>query len=191
MRSLTSVLVFSEYKDFYCMALTREKKGVIIDKIADALKKASAIVFVKFSGISVADAAMMRQGLRARGVGYTVVKKTLARRALDNLATQGTRPELPGEIAVAYGTDDVEPAKGIAEFAKKFDKRVEAVGGILESRYITKEEVEALARIPSRQILYGQFAMLINSPVQQTVGVLSGVMRSFAVALGQIAEKKA
>lgn len=173
------------------MPLTREKKGVIIDKIADTLKKAGAIVFVKFHGVSVTDVAAMRQGLRTRGIGYTVVKKTLMRRALDTLATEGIRPELPGEIAIAYGADDVEPAKGIAEFAKKFDKRVEAVGGILESRYITKEEVEALARIPSRQILYGQFAMLINSPVQQTVGVLSGVMRTFAVALGQIAEKKA
>ncbi|MBI3020121.1 MAG: 50S ribosomal protein L10 [Parcubacteria group bacterium] len=173
------------------MPLTRAKKGEIVEKITDALKKAGAIVFVKFHGISVADAAALRRGLRARGVGYSVVKKTLMRRALDTLATEGARPELSGEIAVAYGTDDVEPAKGVAEFAKKFDKRVEAVGGILESHYITKEEVEALARIPSRQILYGQFATLINSPVQQTVGVLSGVMRSFAVALNRIAEKKA
>lgn len=162
-----------------------------MEKIKTALQKAGAIVFVKFHGISVADATAMRHGLRARGVGYTVVKKTLARRALDTLATEGTRPELAGEIAIAYGADDVEPAKGIAEFAKKFDKRVEAVGGILESRYITKEEVEALARIPSRQTLYGQFAVLVNSPIQQTAGVLSGVMRSFAVALNQIAEKKA
>ncbi len=172
------------------MALTREKKRAIIDKVADALQKASAIVFVKFHGISVADATAMRQGLRARGVGYTVVKKTLARRALDTLSATGTLPELPGEIAVAYGADDVEPAKGIAEFTKKFDKRVEAVGGILESRYITREEVEALARIPSRHVLYGQFAVLVNSPIQQTVGVLSEVMRSFAIALGQIAERK-
>lgn len=172
------------------MAVTRAQKEEIVEKIKAALQKAGAVVFVKFHGVSVADAAEMRRGLRARGVGYTVVKKTLARRALDTLATEGVRPELAGEIAIAYGADDIEPAKGIAEFAKKFDKRVAAVGGILESRYITKEEVEALARIPSRQILYGQFAMLINSPVQQTVGVLSGVMRSFAVALNQIAEKK-
>jgi len=173
------------------MALTREKKKTIIDKTTNALTKAKAVVFVRFGGISVAETAKMRRDLKSRGVGYTVVKKTLVRRALDTLSTQGTRPEFPGEFAIAYGDDDVEPAKGIADFAKKFDNRVELVGGILESRYITKEEAQVLSLVPSRHVLYGQFAMILNSPIQQTAGVLSGVLRSFVVAMGQIAEKKA
>ena len=172
------------------MALTRKQKEAIVAKTTDALKSAHGVVFVKFGGVSVSDVAAMRGDLRGRGVRYTVVKKTLAKRALDTLATAGERPEFPGEFAIAYGEDDVEPAKGIADFMKKFDKRVEPVGGILESRYITKEEVIALSLIPPRQTLYGQFAVVVNSPIQQTVGVLSGVMRSFAVALGQIAEKR-
>ncbi len=173
------------------MALTREQKKTIIEKIADILKKANAVVFVNFRGISVSDATKMRRDLVSRGVGYAVVKKTLAQRALDSSLITGVRPELSGELAIAYGADDVESAKAIAEFAKKFEDRVKLVGGALANRYLSKEEVLALSRIPSRHVLYGQFANVMNSPIQGTVSVLSGVMRSFAVALNQIAEKKA
>ncbi|OGZ10051.1 MAG: 50S ribosomal protein L10 [Candidatus Lloydbacteria bacterium RIFCSPHIGHO2_02_FULL_51_22] len=173
------------------MALTKEKKGAIVEKMTSILRGAKATVFVSFGGVSVAEVAAMRRSLRARGVGYTVVKKTLVRRALDAENLAGERPEFPGEFAIAYGDDDVEPAKGVAEFAKKFDGRVSPVGGILESRYISKDEVVALSLVPSRQVLYGMFANLMNSPMQGTVTVLSGVMRAFAVALNQIAEKKA
>ena len=172
------------------MALTKEKKGAIVEKMTRILRGAKAAVFVSFRGVSVAEVAAMRRALRARGIGYTVVKKTLARRALDTEKLAGEQPEFPGEFAIAYGDDDVEPAKGIAEFAKKFDGRVSPVGGILESRYISKGEVVALSLVPSRHTLYGMFANLMNSPMQGTVTVLSGVMRSCVVALNQIAEKK-
>ena len=172
------------------MALTREQKKAIIEKITDTLKKANAVVFVNFHGISVALATEMRRGLGSRGVGYAVVKKTLARRALDASGITGVRPELSGELAIAYGADDVESAKAVAEFAKKFEDRVKLIGGALASVYLSEREVLALSRIPSRHILYGQLANVINSPIQGTVSVLSGVMRSFAIALNQIAEKK-
>ena len=118
------------------------------------------------------------------------MKKTLLKRVLQDAEMEGDLPELEGEIALAYGEDMVLPAKGIAEFQKKFENAVSAVGGILEKRYLRKEEVVALAKIPSREVLLGQFVMVINAPVQQTVQVLNGMTQSFVSVLHQVAEAK-
>ena len=177
------------------MALSRQKKEEVVNKISEIFNETPAMVFVNFHGLSVADANEMRKVLREKSLGYTVAKKTLIKRVLDSLSFEGEQPSLDGEIAIAYisldgDADVVTPAKEIIALQKQFENRVVPLGGVLESKYITKEEVIALSKIPSQKVLYGQFAMILNSPIQQTVGVLSGVMRSFAVALGQIAEQK-
>ena len=74
------------------MALTREQKKTIIEKIADILKKANAVVFVNFRGISVSDATKLRRALVSRGVGYAVVKKTISQRALEATLITRVRP---------------------------------------------------------------------------------------------------
>ena len=177
------------------MALTRGKKEEIVQKVSEIFRSTSSMVFVNFHGLSVADANEMRKALREKSLGYTVAKKTLIKRVLDSASFEGERPSLEGELAVAYvslggDADVIAPAKEIVSFQKQFEGRIIPLGGVLESKYITKEEVIALSKIPSRKALYSQFAMVLNSPIQQTVGVLSGVMRSFAVVIGQIAEQK-
>ena len=173
------------------MAITRQKKVEIVSKVTDALKDAQAVVFVKFHKLTVANANAMRRGLRGAGVGYTVAKKTLIRRVLADMKISGEIPALEGEIAVAYSTDMIAPAKSVAEFAKKFKEQVMSVGGIFEGRYIGSAEVNQLASIPSREVLYGQFVTILNAPIQQTVTTLHGVVRSFVSALDQIAKSKA
>ncbi|MAG12440.1 50S ribosomal protein L10 [bacterium] len=172
------------------MALTKQKKEEIVKQAADVVENANSVVFVNFHGLSVTDASEMRSALRKEGVSYVVVKKTLLKRVLQDAEMEGDLPELEGEIALAYGEDMVLPAKGIAEFQKKFENAVSAVGGILEKRYLRKEEVVALAKIPSREVLLGQFVMVINAPVQQTVQVLNGMTQSFVSVLHQVAEAK-
>jgi large subunit ribosomal protein L10 len=88
------------------MAITKAKKVEIVEKITDALKDAASVVFVHFKGLSVADTTAMRRTLRDQGVGYFVAKKTLIRRALAEKGYQGTIPDLPGEIALAWTSGD-------------------------------------------------------------------------------------
>lgn len=171
------------------MALSRQKKTEVINKITDILKSAASLVFVKFDKLSVARANELRRSLKDKGVKYLVVKKTLLKRVLGGADVAGTHPNLEGEIALAYGADMVEPAKNIAIFEKKFEQAVSLLGGILESKYLSKEEIVALSRIPSRQVLLGQFVTVIYGPVQKTVQVLHEVTRSFVSVLDQIAQK--
>ena len=161
------------------MALTRQQKGEAIEKMKQIFKDSVSTVFVHFKGLSVSDSNEMRGALRGEGVQYSVVKKSLAKRALAESGVEGTVPELPGELAVAYGDDLVAPARLINESAKKNKDQLSIMGGIFEGRFMNQEEMTAIAAIPPMPVLYGQFVNLISSPIQGLV-----------MALGQIAEKK-
>ncbi|MEK7134449.1 MAG: 50S ribosomal protein L10 [Patescibacteria group bacterium] len=164
------------------MAITKNKKKEIVAKVIDALKDATSAVFVNFHKMPVSETTAMRKALRVQGVGYTVAKKTLLKRALSEKKISGEIPELAGEIAVAYGTgeDMTLPAREVYVFQKKSDGRVAIVGGIFEAAYKTQIEMTEIASIPSREILLAKFVNVINSPIQR-----------LAVALNQIAERKA
>lgn len=161
------------------MPITKEKKKEVEDKLSHAIKDAVSLVFVHFKGLSVADTRDLRKALRNEGIGYTVAKKTLMRRALLKHNIEGELPELPGEIALAYGNDPITPARGIFEFQKKFKEQIAIVGGMFEGIFRDKASMTEIASIPPMQILRGQFVNLINSPIQQ-----------FVMVLNQVAEKK-
>jgi large subunit ribosomal protein L10 len=161
------------------MALTKEKKKELVEKLDSILSKTPNLVFVKFKGLSVFDTSLMRRALRGAGIGYTVVKKTLLKRSLDKAKFEGELPPLDGEVAIVYGADPVAPARELAVFVKKYSEMLSMLGGVFEKRYMNKAEIGVVASIPSLQVLYGQFANVINSPIQGLV-----------VALDQIAKKR-
>ena len=166
------------------MAITKEKKEEIVGKVADIARRAGTIVFVHFKGLPVAETTIMRSGLKGEGVGYTVVKKTLLKRALED-SFEGEMPFCEGEIAIAYplsdeaAADATLPARKIKEFADKHKEKITIAGGVFESRFVEMAYMNTIAAIPSLPVLRGQFVNLINSPIQR-----------FAVVLGQIAEKR-
>lgn len=160
------------------MAITKQKKKEIVDKIESALKEAKSLVFVNFHGLKVSDVTQLRRTLKNDGVKYTVAKKTLTGRALEG-KYEGTQPELTGELALAWGEDLVAPARGVYNFAKKFPEALKILGGVFEGKYMSKTEMEEIATIPPVDVLRGKFVNIINSPIQR-----------FAIALGEVAKKK-
>ncbi|HLD34554.1 MAG TPA: 50S ribosomal protein L10, partial [Patescibacteria group bacterium] len=89
----------------------------------------------------------------------------------------GEMPALDGQIGLAWGADQIAPARGVYEFQKKLDKKVELLGGIFEGRFMNREEMSGIASIPPRQTLYGQLVNVINSPIQGLVIALSKINR--------------
>lgn len=162
------------------MALTRDKKEAVIEKIKAAAKEAESLVFVNFHGLAISDEQTMRRALKAQGVEYFVAKKRLARRALEEVGFEGQLPELGGEFALAYGSDPVAPAREINTFAKKHKNALSIVGGVFENRFLAQSEMQEIAEIPPLQTLYAQVVNVINSPIQ-----------GLAVAVNAIAEKRA
>lgn len=161
------------------MAITRAKKGEVLEKLATAFKGAKSLVFVNFRGLNVSDATAMRRSLKDEGVSYTVAKKTLTKRALDAEKFEGTLPELPGELALAWGEDLVAPARGVYGFQKKFPDSLKITGGVFEGRFMSASEMMEIAEIPPLDVLRGKFVNIINSPIQR-----------FAIALNEVAKIK-
>ena len=161
------------------MAITKQKKVEIVKKVTDITKRAKTLVFANFKGLTVAEQNEMRKSLRSQGIGYAVAKKTLLKRGLSSAAYTGTMPELDGEIALAFGEDELAPARELATFVKKFPEHLSLVGGVFSGAFVGKDEITAIAAIPGLDALRGMFAQLINSPRQR-----------FAVVLSKVAESK-
>ena len=162
------------------MAISKDKKREILAKLTDALKEATSIAFVGFNKLSVGDASRLRRELSGMGVRYLVAKKTLLRLALKERGYEGQSPELPGEVALAWTTEDVTaPARGVYDFGKKLKGALVLLGGVFENAFADKEKVMAIATIPPMPVLRGMFVNVINSPLQR-----------FAIALNEVAKLK-
>ena len=163
------------------MAKTKEQKAESLEKLNGVFKDSLSAVFVHFDGLQVGDETAMRNELRQEGVSYYVAKKTLMKKAAVDAGIKGDIPELEGEMAVAYSSEDpTAPARNIHSFVKKYNDAVKIVGGTYEGAFMDAIAMNEIATIPPLDTLRGMFANVINSPIQR-----------FVVALGQVAEKKA
>ncbi len=161
------------------MAVSKQKKGDILSTLKKIVKDSASMVLVNFHGLPVADSSRMRRELREKGVGYTVAKKTLTKKALAEGEIGGDMPDMPGELGIVYGADLLDPAREVYAFQKKLDNKVQIVGGVFEGRFMNQSEMMTVAQIPGLKTLQAQFVNLINSPIQR-----------FVIALNAIAEKK-
>jgi|SRR3989344_3893676 len=155
------------------MAITKEKKGEIVAKVRDIAGKAKTLVFANFKGLTVAEQNEMRKALRAQNIGYTVAKKSLLRLGLEDAKFEGEVPTLEGEVALAYGSDELAPARELATFVKKFGEHLAFAGGVFGGKYMSKAEITSIAAIPGIDGLRAQFVQLLNSPINRFAVVLN------------------
>lgn len=155
------------------MAVTKEKKKEILDKLKDVAKKDS-IVFVNFHGLPVAKTSEMRNELKKSDVSYFVTRKTLVRKTFKDTSIEGILPNLDGELALVYADDLLSPAREIFKFQNQFADNIKMLGGVFEGKFLDKTGIEEIAKIPSRETLLGMFVNVINSPIQGFAMVLKG-----------------
>jgi len=172
------------------MAISRSKKEEILKELKNGLKDASAIVFTNFHGVNVSEETNMRKSLREKGSSYKVAKKTLIKQVLEELKIEGEKPDLKGEVALAYGSDAITPVKDIYEFTKTYKDRLEILGGVFENTYIDTNKVISLAKIPSQEVLYRQLVYTMNAPVSCFASVLNNTIGSLVQVLGGVVKVK-
>lgn len=153
------------------MAKSRLQKKVVVDEIAKLSGDAKSVVFVSFKGLPVKEETALRSSLRAEGVKYKVVKKTLLSRALEG-KFPGEKPEIEGMGAIAVGDDMIAPARGVYEFQKTHAGMISIVGGVFEGKYVSATEMMEIATIPGHDVLFAKFLNVINSPIQRFASVV-------------------
>jgi len=156
-----------------------EQKKQVVSEIAEKIRKAKSVVLVEYKGLTVEKANELRNKCREAGVEYKVYKNTLMRFAFEELGYNDMSVNLEGPNAIALSyEDEVSAAKVTNDFAKNSNDTITLKAGIAEGKIMNAEEIKALASVPSREILLGQLA-----------GVLQGNIRNLAYMLDQISKK--
>jgi large subunit ribosomal protein L10 len=170
--------------------MNREQKAAAVAEIADSIKNAEAVFAVDFRGISVPQAAELRTRLREADAVFRVVKNSLTERAADQAGAETLKALLEGPTALTFVHGDAAlAAKALQTFRRETD-RLEFKGGLLGAETVDAEQILAIARLPARDVLYGQLVGLAASPITGLVRGLNALIAGLAIQLGQIAEKK-
>ncbi len=171
--------------------MATEDKVKAVEELKQSFATAKGVYFADFQGMDVATATKLRNKCRAAGVSFTVVKNTLARRAMDAKTAEALEPVLKGPTAIAISAqDEIVPAKILSDFLKEFE-RPALKAGIVDGKVMGKAQVETLAKLPGRDVLLARFAGGLKSPVSRLHTALSSPMQKLAMALKQVSEKKA
>ncbi|MDR3164253.1 MAG: 50S ribosomal protein L10 [Synergistaceae bacterium] len=169
-----------------------EAKRAEIDALAENVKKSNAIFIVEYRGLRVSQSTAVRKAVRASGGEIKVAKNTLMRIALreSGETTADAINSGPNAYVFAYG-DVAAAARALRDFARERGNEALVIkGGILGGRVIDREQVTALADLPSKETLVAMLLGVLNGPARGLVTVLSGPARGLVTALSQIKEQK-
>ncbi|MFZ4649045.1 MAG: 50S ribosomal protein L10 [Patescibacteria group bacterium] len=175
------------------MPKTKIQKQEILRSLEAKIGKSKSIVFAGFNALGVKDNEELRAKLRTENGEYFVAKKTLMNLAFKNQGIEGLNARgFDGKVAAIFSyEDEVSPAKAVFTFAKGKEDKIFFLGGLLEGKILSKEEVIALAQLPSKTELYAKLVGSLNAPISGFVNALAGNLRNFVYVLKAIEEKKA
>lgn len=156
------------------MSLNRSEKEAVISEVTGLAAKAQTLVMAEYRGIAVADMTRLRQTARSSGVTLSVLKNTLARRAVAGSPFEAASGQMSGPLIYGFSEDAVAAAKVVAEFAKTNDKLV-IRGGSYGGKSLDADGVKQLASIPGKEVLLAQLLGLMQSPVSRIARVLAAL----------------
>lgn len=169
--------------------MNREEKSAAIQEIAAQIEESEAIFAVDYRGISVPQAAALRSKLREADASFRIVKNRLTKIAADKAGEERLAELLSGPTALTFVRGDTAmAAKAITSFNKEHEV-LTYKGGFMDSTSLDEGAFKSIARLPSRDVLNGQFAGIVASPLTGLVRGLGSMIQGLALQLGQIAEQ--
>ncbi len=156
------------------MSLNRSEKEAVIAEVTSLAARAQTLVMAEYRGITVAAMDKLRVNARSNGVSLSVLKNTLARRAVAGSAFEVVTDQMTGPLIYGFSEDAVAAAKVVSEFAKTNDKLV-IRGGAFAGKALDVNGIKQLANIPSREVLLAQLCGLLMSPISRTAVVLGAL----------------
>jgi large subunit ribosomal protein L10 len=171
--------------------MARPEKVAVVDEIRTKLRDSDAAILTEYRGLTVTELASLRTALRPADTEYKVFKNTLARRAADEAGLTELAALLTGPTAIAFVRGDaVTAAKAIREFGRNAPALV-VKGGLLGTRILTPDDVEALASVEPREILLARLAGGFQAPLVKAAGLFQAFTRNFAYGLKAYVDQRA
>jgi len=171
--------------------MNRTEKESFVSDLRERVRKAPVVYLTDFTGLDVKSITQLRRSLKASGADYVVVKNRLAKLAFDETELPNIFEDLTGPTGVVFGYDDaVAPAKTLTDFAKEHDKKPTFKLGILDQKVLHPEQIDRLAKLPSREVLLAQLAGLFEAPLAQLAAALEGKLQEMAGLLDALKEER-
>jgi large subunit ribosomal protein L10 len=170
--------------------MARPEKVAVVEEIRTKLAEADAAMLTEYRGLTVPELADLRAALRGSGTEYKVFKNTLARRAVADSGLDDVASMFEGPVAIAFVRGDAaSAAKALREFGRSHEALV-VKGGLLGTRIITTVEIEALAELPSRDVLLAQVAGGFQAPLTKAAGLFQAFTRNFAYGIKALIDQR-
>jgi large subunit ribosomal protein L10 len=168
--------------------MNRDQKAVVVDEIAAQIGESEAIFAVDYRGITVTQVAELRERLREADARFRVVKNSLSERAADKAGAENLKPMLTGPTALALVRGDAAvAAKALNDTARRLNL-LEFKGGLLNGDVLSAEDVRSIARLPSREVLYGQLVGTVAAPLTGLARGLNALISGLAIQLKAIVD---
>lgn len=156
-----------------------EAKKAKVEQLTEVLKNSVSFVLVDYKGITVEEDTNLRRDMRAENVKYSVEKNSLLRFALKNAGIEGFDDVLEGTTAIAVSdSDQTAPARVLGKYASQFDGKFNLKAGMVDGEIYDAKGVEALSRIPSKDVLLSQLVGSLQGPIQGLAAILKAVADS-------------
>jgi large subunit ribosomal protein L10 len=169
--------------------MNKDQKAAVVEEIAAQISEAQAVIAVDYRGTSVPQAAELRAKLRDADTTFRIVKNSLTERAADKAGVDTLKELLEGPTAFAFVHGDAATAaKALNDFTRE-QAQFQFKGGVMDGAPLSVDEIKAIARLPTRDMLDAQMVGLVASPPTGLVRGLNGLISGLAVQLGQIAEQ--
>jgi large subunit ribosomal protein L10 len=171
--------------------LNRDQKAAVIEEVAAQISGSEAVFAVDYRGISVPQAAELRTRLRESDASFRVVKNTLTERAADQAGAEGLKELLEGPTAMTFVRGDAAAAaKALSDFRRASGGTLlEFKGGWMNDAPLDAAQIEAIAKLPSREVLYGRLVGMVASPLTGLATSLNGLIGGVARQLQAIADQ--
>jgi large subunit ribosomal protein L10 len=167
----------------------RDQKAAVIDRVAGEIQEADAVLAIDYRGLSVKQAVDLRISLREANASFRIVKNTLTERAADKAGAESLKALLEGPTALTFVHGDIAlAAKAISQFRRQAGI-LEFKGGQMDGETLTVDQIEAIAKLPARDVLHGQLVGTIASPLTGLVRGLASMISGLASQLQQVADK--
>ncbi len=167
-----------------------ESKKLVLDELKEKFSKTSLAIVTDYRGFTVSEITELRKRLHKSKADYKVAKNTVIKRAIKdtNLTELEKLLEGPTALLLGYGDPD-ECVKTFVDFIKEVEK-ADIKGGILDGKFLTKQEIKTFASLPSKKVLLGQIAGLLVANTQSIAGIVENLIRDVALLIEEVAKKQ-
>lgn len=169
--------------------MNKDQKAALVEELATELGEAEAIFAVDYRGITVPQAAELREQLREADARFRIVKNRLTLRAADKAGTEAIKEWLEGPTALALVRGDAAlAAKTLSRLGAEFEV-LEYKGGVMEGEVLEPDQFQAIAKLPGREQMNAQLAGMVASPLTGLVRGLGSMVQGLALQLQAIADQ--